>query len=302
MKQLFTKTFYSPQQHIVLLKNRGLLIADEEKAAGYIYNIGYFRLSAYFYPLLKFPKEQHLYKPGATFVQALNMYRFDRKLRLLLFNEIEKIEVAIRSCITNAVSEYFNDLFWITNPAYFFNMQSFRYTQDTIDAELKKSKEDFILHFRSVYTDDYPPAWMIAEILPLGLLCRIYTNLKDNVIKKRVAQHFGLQVPVFSSWIVILAGLRNMCCHHCRTWNRELATITTEPRRTKYGWIDSSRTDKRRMYYRICMIRYFLYTVSPNKGQAENPVGCLSQYRYGSDGLSVRLGKRGYLEIGNTVA
>ena len=89
MKQLFTKTFYSPQQHIVLLKNRGLLIADEEKAAGYIYNIGYFRLSAYFYPLLKFPKEQHLYKPGATFVQALNMYRFDRKLRLLLFNEIE---------------------------------------------------------------------------------------------------------------------------------------------------------------------------------------------------------------------
>ena len=253
MKQLFTKTFYFPQQHIVLLKNRGLLIADEEKAAGYIYNIGYFRLSAYFYPLLKFPKEQHLYKPGATFVQALNMYRFDRKLRLLFFTEIEKIEVAICSCITNAVSEYFNDLFWITNPAYFFNMQSFRYTQDTIDAELKKSKEDFILHFRSAYTDDYPPAWMIAEILPLGLLCRIYTNLKDNVIKKRVAQHFGLQVPVFSSWIVILAGLRNMCCHHCRTWNRELATITTEPRRTKYGWIDSSRTDKRRMYYRICM-------------------------------------------------
>lgn len=82
-------------------------------------------------------------------------------------------------------------------------MQNFRYTQDTIDAELKKSKEDFILHFRSAYTDDYPPAWMIAEILPLGLLCRIYTNLKDNVIKKRVAQHFGLQVPVFSSWIVI---------------------------------------------------------------------------------------------------
>lgn len=162
MKQLFTKTFYFPQQHIVLLKNRGLLIADEEKAAGYIYNIDYFRLSAYFYPLLKFPKEQHLYKPGATFVQALNMYRFDRKLRLLLFNEIEKIEVAIRSCITNAVSEYFNDLFWITNPAYFFNMQSFRYTQDTIDAELKKSKEDFILHFRSAYTDDYPPAWMIT--------------------------------------------------------------------------------------------------------------------------------------------
>lgn len=205
MKVHFSKTCFTPQQHITLLKDRGLSISDETKAVSYLTNIGYFRLSAYFYPLLEFPKEQHRYKPDATFKKVMDMYRFDRKLRLLLFNEIEKIEVAIRSCITNAVSEYFNDLFWITNPAYFFNMQNFQYTQDTIDAELKKSKEDFILHFRSAYTDDYPPAWMIAEILPLGLLCRIYTNLKDNVIKKRVAQHFGLQVPVFSSWIVILA-------------------------------------------------------------------------------------------------
>ena len=278
MKQLFTKTFYFPQQHIVLLKNRGLLIADEEKAAGYIYNIGYFRLSAYFYPLLKFPKEQHLYKPGATFVQALNMYRFDRKLRLLLFNEIEKIEVAIRSCITNAVSEYFNDLFWITNPAYFFNMQSFRYTQDTIDAELKKSKEDFILHFRSAYTDDYPPAWMIAEIIPFGSLAHIFMNLKDNGLKKKIAQHFGLQAPTFVSWLIVLGGLRNLCCHHARMWNRELPISPTEPKHMKFGWIDSSRTDKRRMYYRICMIRYFLYTVSPDNNFKDKLKNLLAAY------------------------
>ena len=199
-----------------------MLIADEEKAAGYIYNIDYFRLSAYFYPLLKSPKEQHLYKPRATFVQALNMYRFDRKLRLLFFTEIEKIEVAICSCITNAVSEYFNDLFWITNPAYFFNMQSFRYTQDTIDAELKKSKEDFILHFRSAYTDDYPPAWMIAEILPLGLLCRIYTNLKDNVIKN-VSPNILVcksrcSVHRFSFWLACAICVATIAGHGTGNW------------------------------------------------------------------------------------
>lgn len=157
-------------------------------------------------------------------------------------------------------------------------MQNFQYIQDKIDAELRKSKEDFILHFQSSYTENYPPAWMIAEILPLGMLCRIYTNLKDNVIKKRIAQHFGLQVPVFSSWIIVLAGLRNMCCHHCRTWNRELAVITTEPRKTKFGWIDSSLTDKRRMYYRICMIRYFLFTVSPNNSFKDKLNALLAVY------------------------
>lgn len=113
MKQPFAKTFYTPKQHIDLLMSRGLIVADGQKAADYIYNIGYFRLSAYFYPLLQFPKEQHRYKPGTTFTQALDMYRFDRKLRLLLFNEIEKIEVAVRSCMTNTASEYFNDLFWM---------------------------------------------------------------------------------------------------------------------------------------------------------------------------------------------
>jgi abortive infection bacteriophage resistance protein len=47
------------------------------------------------------PKENHVFKSGSTFNQALAMYRFDRHLRLLMFNEIEKIEVAVRSAIVN---------------------------------------------------------------------------------------------------------------------------------------------------------------------------------------------------------
>lgn len=111
MKTPFSKTCYTPQQHITLLKTRGLLIPDEQKAISYLTNIGYFRLSAYFYPLLEFPKERHRYKSDASFTKVINMYRFDRKLRLLLFNEIEKIEVAIRSCITNYASLDFGNLF-----------------------------------------------------------------------------------------------------------------------------------------------------------------------------------------------
>lgn len=80
MKVHFSKTCFTPQQHITLLKDRGLSISDEPKAVSYLTNIGYFRLSAYFYPLLEFPKEQHRYKPDATFKKVMDMYRFDRKL------------------------------------------------------------------------------------------------------------------------------------------------------------------------------------------------------------------------------
>ena len=86
MKVNYSKNCILPQDLLLLLKQRGLIISNDQKAISYLSNIGYFRLSAYFYPLLKEPKIEHLYKDGATFDKALDMYRFDRKLRILLFN------------------------------------------------------------------------------------------------------------------------------------------------------------------------------------------------------------------------
>ena len=88
----FTKRFESSENLVDLLESRGLQICDRNKAIQYLDNIGYYRLSAYMYPLLKMPKTAHLYKEGSTFKKVMMLYRFDKKLRLLMFNEIEKIE------------------------------------------------------------------------------------------------------------------------------------------------------------------------------------------------------------------
>lgn len=64
-----------------------------------------------------------------------------------------------------------------------------------IDAELAKSHEDFIEHFRNTYSNSYPPAWMLAEILPLGVLDRIYGNIKSNQIRKEIAQECVFCIP-----------------------------------------------------------------------------------------------------------
>lgn len=92
----FTKRLESSENLVNLLESRGLQICDRNKAIQYLDNIGYYRLSAYMYPLLKMPKTAHLYKEGSTFKKVMMLYRFDKKLRLLMFNEIEKIEIAIR--------------------------------------------------------------------------------------------------------------------------------------------------------------------------------------------------------------
>ena len=95
----FTKWFESSENLVNLLESRGLQICDRNKAIQYLDNIGYYRLSAYMYPLLKMPKTAHLYKEGSTFKKVMMLYRFDKKLRMLMFNEIEKIEIAIRRAV-----------------------------------------------------------------------------------------------------------------------------------------------------------------------------------------------------------
>ena len=278
MKTNYSKTCTLPQELLPLLKQRGLTIYDEQKAVSYLSNIGYFRLSAYLHPLLKEPKTEHLYKDGATFEKALNMYRFDRKLRVLLFNEIEKIEVAIRSTMNNLISKNLNDVFWMTDSKHFANPTTFNRHYSQIETELSKSNEEFIIHFRETYENPFPPAWMISEIIPFGTLCGIFNNLRYKSLRKIVANYFGLSVPVFSSWIVSLVSLRNLCGHHNRTWNRENPLIPAPLKSPAFPWIDDSKIYGKRIYFRICIIKYLLFTVSPNNTFTQKLKSLLVEY------------------------
>ena len=76
----FTKRFESSENLVNLLESRGLQICDRNKAIQYLDNIGYYRLSAYMYSLLKMPKTAHLYKEGSSFEMVMMLYRFDKKL------------------------------------------------------------------------------------------------------------------------------------------------------------------------------------------------------------------------------
>jgi len=278
MKVNYTKKCTLPKDLILLLKNRGLSFSDEQKAVNYLTNIGYFRLSAYCYPLLNEPKTDHLYKSGATFDLVMNMYRFDRKLRLLLFNEIEKIEVAIRSAMSNWISDGLNDVFWMTDAQNFNNPDIFAKRLSIIQSELDKTGEEFIVHFKNKYANPYPPAWMIAEIAPFGVLCSTFNNLKYKSIQKKVANYFRLPVSVFSSWMVSLVSLRNLCGHHNRTWNRENPLIPAPLKSPAFPWINCSTTDMKRIYYRICIIKYLLFTVSPNNAFTQKLKALLAAY------------------------
>lgn len=161
---------------------------------------------------------------------------------------------------------------------YFANAEKFNQTLAVIEKELTSSKEDYIEDFRHNYVENYPPAWMITEVLSFGNLNYIYSNIASNKLMKGIANYFGLKPQVFTSWLTVLANLRNMCCHHARIWNRDFMLNPAEPRKTSNAWIDTSQIDKKRIFYRLCIIRYFLSSVSPKNNFNEKIVDLLARF------------------------
>ena len=223
------------------------------------------------------PKERQIFKSDATFDKALDMYRFDRHLRLLMFNQLEKIEVVVRSAIVNITSKDTNNPFWMTDASCFYDSNVFAKTLQLINNELSKSREDFIEHFRNTYSDPMPPSWMLAEILPLGVLTKIYGNIKSNQVRKEIVREFSLTIPVFKSWMTIITVTRNNCCYHARVWNRTFAIRSLSMRRMSLPWI-SSPVNQQKVFFSLCVIKYFLNIISPKNEMTSKLVKLLSDY------------------------
>lgn len=259
----FNKTYKNPEQLVTLLLSRGLLITNTNRAKHYLQNIGYYRLSAYMHPFLMSPKSSHKFKEQSSFDKVMMLYRFDKKLRMLLFNELEKIEIAVRESVMNITAKRLGDIYWLTNPTHFHDQNIFTNSLNLLKKEYERSTEDFTEHFKQTYIEPFPPAWMLGELLPMGNVNIYYRNLKDKTLKKQIAKRFHLHAPVFESWLSVLTLTRNSCCHHSRIWNKVNRIIPNDMRGMTRPWI-TLPSDKRRIYYNICIIKYFLNIISPH--------------------------------------
>lgn len=96
-----TKVPYSKQiqtfaNQIGILKQRGMVIANEHDAEAWLRKVSYYRMSGYWYPLLA-DRQNHIFKSGSSFEQARMLYEFDSSLRQIVLSSIERIEVAVRT-------------------------------------------------------------------------------------------------------------------------------------------------------------------------------------------------------------
>ena len=315
----FIKQAKSNQEHLQTWQDRGLIIPDLARADRYLSFIGYYRLSAYTIPfqhIVATPSTVlHQFKTNTTFDDVLNLYIFDRGLRLLVMDAIERIEVAIRAQICNVLCHLSNDAFWYTDEQHFSHNYTHMRLLASIERQLldeksrlerdekaidkrplsqadkdglkeKVRKENFLRHYLSKYdSPKLPPSWMMIEMLTWGELSHLYVGLKSNPAKKQIAQNLGLHAEVMESWLKSLNDVRNLCAHHSRLWNKEHGRSIKIPTSNTIQWLQQpvilSNTAiryEKRTYMVLVAIQTLLYKVSPNSTWAKRLKELIEQY------------------------
>ena len=282
----YNKPPLSVEDQIKLLEKRGLSFTNKEQAKTNLSNISYYRISPYTTPFKKIKNDeiQKDFKDNTTWEMIFRLYEFDHKLRLLIFSTIEHIEIAVRTQITNQLSDKYGshwqddeNIFKPPFPKTLNNGDSktidiYKEIQSHIQNQLNDDKaEIFIKHYKNKYNKPTnPPSWMIVETITFGVLSRIYKNLKNYKDKQLIADYFKLPHKVFSSWIHSIHVIRNICAHHSRLWNKVL-DVAPMPFKNKKSrgpiWINQTNTNNNgkgvRIYYILCMLNYLLQTINP---------------------------------------
>ncbi|PKD21817.1 hypothetical protein APR41_02220 [Salegentibacter salinarum] len=221
------------KEHLELLEDRGLSIENPERAIKYLTNIGYFRITGYMYHLQE-SDGSHRFKEPTTFNDIIQHYHFDKKLRSLILEYLERIEVSLRARLTDYMSLN-HGFFWYTEKDLFEDYAIFTKINEEIVDSFRDPQERFLKAFKANYDNEIPPSNMAMEILSLGRLSRLYKGLKNDEEKLQIAKDFGLPSTILSSWFIFLNNVRNICAHHGRLWNRGLtADRPTIPSRKKH--------------------------------------------------------------------
>lgn len=250
-------------EQVEKFKSRGLKFDNETKAQNYLSNISFYRLRAYTYPFQDNSDQHQPFNTDVTFEEIIELYVFDRKLRLLIFDAIEKIEIALRTQIIYHFALKHGS-HWQLKPELYRDPMRFANHLDSLQKEIDRSNETFITHYKNKYTQPTePPSWMSLEVSSMGLLSKIFQNLKKSPEKSAIVSHFGHNdVSVVENWILCFSILRNICAHHGRIWNRRLIPIKL-PTHPTHPFLKNNSIYTNKLYATLACIEYVLKLISP---------------------------------------
>lgn len=262
-------------------------ISDHAAAASCLERIGYYRLSGYWYPFRKFtwrmdkaekkPRRfvENSFQPGTSLQSVMDLYVYDKRLRLLFLDAIERVEVALRVDIALLLGardpwahrnpNHLHGRFW-KRPDPKSGQNEFQKWLGKLDHAFDRSREEFALHFKRKYPGEQPPVWIAIELWDFGMLSVFLSGMKI-ADQQNLALKYGLPRPdLLTTWIRNMNHVRNICAHHSRLWNRSLADQIAPPKHGEIPLLNHlahNQPAQSRLYATAATLQFLLRTIHP---------------------------------------
>jgi abortive infection bacteriophage resistance protein len=265
----YLQPYQSPHELIEKLRGRCLIIEDANYATEWLNKVGYYRLKGYglhFRAKDAHGKFTEQYRVDTRFEALTDLYEWDRELRLLVLDAIERIEVAFRSRLNETMASRHGP-HWLMNRSLFSDKCDSKSGKLIFDhaeflskaiEESRRNKESLSIghYYRTYDAPPLPPCWMLGEVLSMGSWSKAYGMLKDRANQKPVADAFRASPPELISWIHALTNLRNTCAHHSRLWDRRFVTCPSKKGNLRHV-IDAND----RLFAQVATLLYCLWSI-----------------------------------------
>lgn len=272
----FSKEPKAISEQILLLRSRGMLITDEAKAEHDLSHLNYCRLGAYWLPF-EADHQTHRFHEGTTLERVVELYLFDRELRLHILDAIERVEVSVRSQWAYQMGMQHGPHAHL-DPTLARVFVWWDRNREDLLKELERSHETFVHHFKVKYNDVTPPVWAVCEVMSLGLLSKWFGNLKPHRTRKLISNAYDVDHDVLASWMQHLTHVRNICAHHGRLWNREFTVTPKLPRSKPMHIVEKMNPTGRGLYNSLVILNHLLAVVAPGNTWSSRLVTMINRY------------------------
>lgn len=264
-------------EQIELLVKKGLLISDRNAVMHWLSNNSYLRFKHYSLEFKDYKNAYGNYVSKTSFEKIRDLYFFDRKLRMTVFEALDNIEISVKTHISNIMSGTYGP-HWYLNPQHFISSNnsykltkkrkhksrhSRAFSHQRFLLKLRKSLnncfEPFFKHYKKNYDPTYPPSWMTMEVLTFGTVSLMFENLIPSAEKKQICQAFGLPKKLLVSWLHCFTSIRNRCAHHNKLVYSRFNFAPLMPKKQSGRFLaEAENVDHTSLYAILSCIQYML--------------------------------------------
>ena len=236
-----SKPFKTVEEQIEILKSRGLIIKDEERALSFLKNNNYYELingyKDFFIDKNKTEEEKKdVYRNDIAFEDIVSLYEFDFETRAIILKGILKIENIIKTKLAYYFSEKYNQEYnYLNRHNYNDKIKSVKIIADIsniIKINMVSSKSEDMRNILEYYLEKHQnvPLWVLIKKFTFGKLSKFYSALIEEIqfkicddIEEFYLKEYNKSISInnktLSQMLEFINIVRNICAHNEKLYN-----------------------------------------------------------------------------------